>query len=208
LSKAINITVFASGRGSNTRAILENIDQGKIPARIVCIISNNKSAGIFNIAASREIPSRYLDPAAFTNEEEYVSTLLSVLDEFQTDLIVLAGYLKKIPSNVIQRYRHRMINIHPALLPAFGGKGMYGKHVHAAVMNYGAKVTGVTVHFVDEEYDHGPIILQEPVRVRDDDTAESLAQRVLEREHTVYSEAIRLYCEGRLRIEGRRVIQQ
>lgn len=201
----LNIAVFASGRGSNARAILENIDRGRIRARVALIISNKRDAGIFDIAVEREIPHRYLNPSDFKSDEDYTSNVLSILDEFEIELIVLAGYLKKIPSTIISRYRNRIMNIHPALLPAFGGKGMYGIRVHQAVIGYGAKITGVTVHFVDEEYDHGPIILQEPVDVLDDDTPESLSQRVLQIEHTVYSKAIALFADRRLTINDRRV---
>lgn len=201
----LNIAVFASGRGSNTRAILENIDRGKIRARISVIISNKRDAGIFDIARERKIQHRYLNPSEFDSEQEYTSAVLSVLDEHDVTLIILAGYLKKIPSTIVAQYRNRMMNIHPALLPAFGGKGMYGIHVHRAVIEYGAKITGATVHFVDEEYDHGPIILQKPVEVRDDDTPESLSKRVLQIEHSIYSEAVALFAAGRLTIDDRKV---
>jgi phosphoribosylglycinamide formyltransferase 1 len=201
----LNIAVFASGRGSNTRAILENIDRGKIHARVNCIVSNKKDAGIFAIADEWNIARWHLDPSAFDTEEKYADALVSVLKECQTNLIVLAGYLKKIPAAVISQYRNRLMNIHPALLPAFGGTGMYGMRVHQAVVDSGVKVTGVTVHFVDEEYDRGPIILQEPVRVEDDDTPESLSQRVLQIEHELYSRAIALFAEGRVEVRNRRV---
>ncbi len=201
--------MFASGRGSNTRAILENIDRGNISARIALIVSNKRDAGIFDIAIDRKISFRYLNPSDFGSDEDYSSAMLSILDEYDIELIVLAGYLKKIPSTIISRYRNRIMNIHPALLPAFGGKGMYGIRVHQAVIDYGVKITGVTVHFVDEEYDRGPIILQEPVEVHDEDTPESLSQRVLRVEHTAYSKAIALFADGRLKIQDRRVyIQQ
>jgi phosphoribosylglycinamide formyltransferase 1 len=204
----LNIAVFASGRGSNARAILENIDLGKINARVAVIISNKSDAGIFDIARERKISHRYLNPFDFGSEEEYTHAALSVLNEFDIGLIVLAGYLKKIPSTIISRFRNRIMNIHPALLPAFGGEGMYGIRVHRAVIEYGAKLTGVTVHFIDEEYDHGPVILQEAVEVHDDDTPESLAQRVLRVEHSVYSRAIALFADGRVKLIGRRVLIQ
>ncbi len=203
-----NIAIFASGRGSNAQAILENIDRGKINARVSIVVSNKSDAGIFDIANERKIPHRYLNPSDFTSVEKYCSEVLSVLDEFDIGLIVLAGYLKKIPSAIISRYRNRIMNIHPALLPAFGGVGLYGMHVHNAVIEHGVKVTGVTVHFVDEKYDHGPIILQEPVSVYDDDTSESLSKRVLRVEHELYSRAIALFVDGRLSIDGRRVYLQ
>lgn len=197
--------MFASGRGSNARAILEHIDRGRIDARIRCIISNKEDAGIFALAEERNIPKKYLNPAEFESEDTYADAVTSILDAYGVGLIVLAGYLRKIPATVISRYQNRIMNIHPALLPAFGGKGMYGMRVHQAVIDYGVKLTGVTVHFVDEEYDHGPIILQKAVPVLDNDTAESLAERVLEVEHHVYSEAIALYAEERIMVKGRRV---
>jgi folate-dependent phosphoribosylglycinamide formyltransferase PurN len=125
--------------------------------------------------------------------------------EVQPDLICLAGYVRLLPANVVRAYRHRILNIHPALLPLFGGKGMYGLRVHEAVLQSGMKVTGCTVHFVDEQYDTGPIVLQSVMEVRDDDTPETLAARLLPVEHATYVRAIRLFVEGRLKIEGNRV---
>nr|WP_243665078.1 phosphoribosylglycinamide formyltransferase [Rhodothermus marinus] len=122
--------------------------------------------------------------------------MLEVLRAHDVELVALAGYLKKIPDNVVAAYRNRILNIHPSLLPAFGGPGMYGRRVHEAVLNYGVRWTGATVHLVDEEYDHGPIVLQEPVPVLPDDTPETLAARVLEVEHRLYPEALRLFAEG------------
>jgi len=204
LAKVLNIAVFASGRGSNARAILDNIDKDAVKARISLIISNKSDAGIFNIAKENNIPHRLIQPT----DEDYVNDLITVLEDHAVDLIILAGYLKKIPSTIISKYRNKIMNIHPALLPAFGGKGMYGMNVHRAVIEYGAKVSGATVHFVDEEYDHGPVILQEAVYVDDTDTPESLAAKVLAVEHRIYSKAIKLYADGKLKIIGRRVFIQ
>ena len=204
----LNVAVFASGRGSNARAILKNIDRERIKARISIILSNKSDAGIFDIARQRNIPYRHIDLSHYTCEKDYVGDVLSILDGHNVGLIVLAGYLKKIPSEIISQYRNRIMNIHPALLPAFGGKGMYGMNVHRAVVEYGVKITGATVHFVDEEYDHGPIILQEAIRVHDDDTPESLSEKVLAVEHDIYSRAIKLFADRRLEIDGRRVYVQ
>jgi len=208
LAKVLNVAVFASGRGSNARAILKNIDRQRIKARISIILSNKSDAGIFDIARQRNIPYRHIDLSHYTCEKDYVGDVLSILDGHNVGLIVLAGYLKKIPSEIISQYRNRIMNIHPALLPAFGGKGMYGMNVHRAVVEYGVKITGATVHFVDEEYDHGPIILQEAIRVHDDDTPESLSEKVLAVEHDIYSRAIKLFADRRLEIDGRRVYVQ
>ena len=208
MAKVLNVAVFASGRGSNARAILKNIDRQRIKARISIILSNKSDAGIFDIARQRNIPYRHIDLSHYTCEKDYVGDVLSILDGHNVGLIVLAGYLKKIPSEIISQYRNRIMNIHPALLPAFGGKGMYGMNVHRAVVEYGVKITGATVHFVDEEYDHGPIILQEAIRVHDDDTPESLSEKVLAVEHDIYSRAIKLFADRRLEIDGRRVYVQ
>ncbi len=201
----LNIAVFGSGRGTNAQSILENIDRGSIRACVSIVISNKSDAGIFTIADARGIPRQYLNPSDYGTEEEYTDTLISVLDKYDIGLIILAGYLKKIPSTIISRYRNRIMNIHPALLPAFGGAEMYGMRVHQSVIEYGVKITGVTVHFVDEEYDRGPIIVQEAVEVFDNDTPHTLAKRVLSVEHKLYSKAIALFAEHRLRVDNRRV---
>lgn len=133
----------------------------------------------------------------------YGKAILGVLAENKIDLLCLAGYMRILPSNVVRAYRWRIMNIHPALIPMFCGKGMYGEHVHRAALDYGVKVSGCTVHFVDEEYDTGPIILQKVVPVEEGDTPETLAARVLVQEHKAYPEAIQLFAEGRLSIEGR-----
>lgn len=197
--------VLASGGGTNFQALLDRRRCGDLHVEFVVLISNNSSAGACRRAGADGIPVQHLPPSGFADESSYCARLLEVLDEYRVELIVLAGYMKKIPVEVVRRYRNAMINIHPGLLPAFGGKGMYGMHVHEAVVDYGAKVTGITVHFVDEHYDHGPVILQEPVRVLEGDTAESLAGRVLEVEHSHYWRALEALAAGRLRVEGRTV---
>jgi phosphoribosylglycinamide formyltransferase-1 len=141
----------------------------------------------------------------FTEIGEFHDALLRVLSEAQTDLIVLAGYMKKIGAPILQKYFHRVLNIHPALLPAFGGKGMYGNSVHRAVLDYGAKISGITVHLVDEEYDHGPIVLQKAIEIDEGETEASLASKIQALEHRYYVEAIRWFADGRVRINGRQV---
>jgi phosphoribosylglycinamide formyltransferase-1 len=197
--------VFASGRGSNLGAILEAIDRGELDAQVKLVVSDRPEPGAFEIARRYHVPTCSLSPKSFPTESEYVDTLLKTLAEHDVDFIALAGYLKMIPAEVVRAYRSRIVNIHPALLPAFGGKGMYGRRVHEAVIEYGCKVTGVTVHVVDESYDTGPPVVQECVRVEEDDDAESLAARVLEVEHRVYPQALQLFAEGRVEIRGRRV---
>jgi len=201
----IRLAVFASGRGSNCEAILENIENNSLQARVLVIISNNAAAGVLEIAKKHKIAHFHISQKQFESEKEYVDRLSGVLDEHQVQLIILAGYLKMIPSEIIRCYRNRILNIHPALLPAFGGHGLYGRFVHEAVLNYGCKVSGATVHIVDEEYDTGTPIMQQCVPVLPGDTPETLAARVLEVEHRIYSQAIQLFAQDRIRIDGRKV---
>lgn len=199
----LNITVFASGRGSNFRAIQEAILDGTIRhARIVLVVSNNSDAGALDAARNYRIPAVHLSRMQFATEEEFNGAVLRTLEQHGTNFIVLAGYMKKIDSIIIQRYRNRMLNIHPALLPAFGGPGMYGMRVHEAVIAQKATVSGATVHIVDEEYDHGTIVLQRNVAVLPDDTPETLASKVQNIEHELYPEAVRLFAEGQIVIDG------
>ena len=203
---ALNIAVFGSGRGSNFQAILRAMEQGKLPdTRIVLVMSNNPGAGILEIARNHGVPALALSERQFPTEEQFVSNLLHVLSEHDANFIALAGYMKRLHPRLIQAYRNAIVNIHPALLPKFGGKGLYGIHVHEAVIAAGEKISGATVHIVDEEYDHGPIVLQQPVPVHSNDTPESLAARVLETEHQIYPEAIRLFAEGRVTVREREV---
>ncbi len=201
----VRLAVFASGGGSNFEAIAEAADGGALPLDVVLCLSDKPGAGVLERARRRGIPTAVLSPGSFDDEAAYVDALMATLDRHGVTLIALAGYLKLIPAPVVRAFRERMLNIHPALLPAFGGKGMYGMRVHRAVLDYGVKWTGATVHLVDEAYDTGPIVAQEPVPVREDDTPETLAARVLEVEHRIYPEALRYVAEGRVRVEGRRV---
>jgi len=170
------------------------------------LIGNNSGAAAFERARRHAVPAVHLAPSLFASEEEYAAKLLGMLHENRIELIILAGYMKKLPAALVSTYARRIVNIHPALLPAFGGKGMYGSKVHEAVIAYGAKLSGVTVHFVDEEYDHGPIILQRSVEVLDSDNPHALAERVLKVEHGSYWQAIEAIACGRLTFEGRRVV--
>ena len=199
----MNIAVFASGRGSNVEAILNAIQRGTLPARVVVLVSNKSGAGAIELARAHGIPAVHLSQQQFPGEEEYVERLLSVLSEHRADFIALAGYLKKIPSRVTERFRNRIVNIHPALLPKFGGHGMYGIHVHEAVLKAGEKISGATVHIVDEEYDRGAIVMQKAVNIAPGETPETLAARVLTIEHELYPEALRAFAEGRVEINGR-----
>lgn len=202
----MQLGVLASGRGSNLAAIIGSIKRGRISSKLAVVISNVADAGVLGIARRHDIPAVHLSPKEFDSSTLFDQALLDTLNSYEVDLILLAGYLKKISSFIIREYRDRIINIHPALLPAFGGKGMYGQKVHRAVLDYGCKVSGVTVHFVDESYDNGPPILQKCVRVEEGDTLESLAARVLEQEHTIFTEAVKLFEEKRVEVNGRKVI--
>jgi phosphoribosylglycinamide formyltransferase-1 len=187
----LNIAVLGSGRGSNFQAILTAIQQGRIPgANIAVVISNNSGAGILEIARNNSLPAVHLSQRQFPTEDEFVDALLSLLSTHGVNFIVLAGYMKRVHPRIVHAYRRRIINIHPALLPRHGGPGMYGIHVHEAVIAAGDRLSGATVHFVDEEYDHGSIVLQKTVSVAANDTPETLAAKVLEIEHEIYPEAI------------------
>lgn len=206
MTEPLNIAVFASGRGTNFRAILNAVHAGEIPhANIALVISNNSDAGALNIAYENNIPALHISQQQFPSEGEFVNKILTVLESYEVNFIVLAGYMKKLSSLIIKRFPNRIINIHPALLPKYGGQGMYGRRVHEAVLANRDTVSGATVHIVDEDYDHGPIVLQETVPVAPDDTPETLAEKVLEIEHRIYPEALRLFAEGKVVVEGQRV---
>ena len=197
------IGVFASGRGSNFEALMDRIEEDQIPAQIAAVISNNPHAGALEIAKKNNIANYYIERAQFETGSEFCDALEEIFDRHNVNFVTLAGYLKKIPSRIVQRFHNRILNIHPALLPDFGGKGMYGMKVHEAVLESGATVSGATIHIVDEEYDRGPIVLQREVPVRPKDTPEILAARVLRVEHQIYSEAIKLFAEDRVKVHGR-----
>jgi phosphoribosylglycinamide formyltransferase-1 len=198
----MNIAVFASGRGSNFQAILNAIQGGRLPASISLVVSNNSSAGALEIARAHGIPAVHRSLRQFPQEEAFDDDLLALLDRHRVDLIALAGYMKQLSPRFVATYRNRIVNVHPALLPSFGGPGMYGMHVHEAVLRSGAKVSGVTVHLVDEQYDHGMILAQETVRVDAEDTPESLAAKVLILEHEVYPRVLAAFAENRVRFIG------
>jgi len=201
----IRIGVLASGRGSNLQAIIDACKRGYIPGEVVCVISDKKDAFALERARREGIPAIFLDPSNYPSREDYDKALAQTLKEHNVDLVCLAGFMRILTPPFIEQFRNRIMNIHPALIPSFCGKGMYGLKVHQAVLDFGVKVTGCTVHFVTEEVDLGPIIVQIPVMVREDDTPETLSERVLKREHRAYPLAIKLFAEGRLKIEGRRV---
>jgi formyltetrahydrofolate-dependent phosphoribosylglycinamide formyltransferase len=200
----IAILVSGHGRGSNMAAIIDACQRGEIDGQVVLVIGTRSEAPALQRAAEKGVPTRVISPRRLS-DEAYAQRLLHALDEARVDLVCLAGYMRLLPVPVVQAYAGRVMNIHPALLPLFGGKGMYGEHVHRAVLESGMKVSGCTVHFVDEHYDTGPIIVQRCVPVEEDDTWETLAARVLVQEHQAYVQAVQLFAQGRLRIEGKRV---
>jgi len=196
--------VFASGRGSNFQSIYQRIESGDIPGKIACVISNNRDAPVLEKARTSQIPAFHKAESQFDLPAGYVEDISALLKELQVDYVLLAGYMKMIPEALIEQYPNKIVNIHPALLPSFGGKGYYGMKVHQAVIERGVKWTGVTIHFVDKIYDHGPIIYQYPVRVRDDDTPESLSERMLEYEHRVYPKIVGWLCNDWVQVKGLR----
>jgi phosphoribosylglycinamide formyltransferase 1 len=202
----LNLCVLASGSGSNLKAIINAGRLGKISSKVVLVISNNSASIALTTAEQNKIPSYHLSQKLFLSQSEFDKKFLSLLKEYKVDLIILAGYMKMVSQAVTKKYKNRILNIHPALLPEFGGKGMYGIHVHEAVLKAGAKATGATVHLVDDVYDNGTVILQRSVNVKPGDTAESLQKRVLRVEHKLYPEAIKLFEEGKILIKGHKVI--
>ena len=199
----LRLAVLLSGSGSTLQNLIDHVNAGTLDASVVCVIASRASAFGLERAAKHGIPAvavtgkEYPDPAARD------AVVWAEIRRHNADLVVLAGYMTLI--SVPADFVHRIVNVHPALIPAFCGQGMYGHHVHDAVINYGAKVTGATVHFVDGAYDHGPIIMQEAIHVHDYDTADSLAERVQALERKLYPKAIQMIAEGRVTVEGRRV---
>lgn len=198
--------VFASGGGSNFGALLAHKASGLLSVDFACLMSNNSGSIALERARTAGIPAIHLPPSRFETEEAYCEKLLKICTDEKVDICILAGYMKKIPAALIHHYPNRIVNIHPALLPSFGGTGLYGHHVHEAVINAGAKISGITVHFVDNQYDHGSIILQESLNVLDNDTAQSLADRILVLEHNNYYRAIEALAQSKLTVVNRRVL--
>lgn len=205
MSAPKRVAVLASGSGTNLQALLDRFhggggDPAEPPARVVLVVGSREGIGALDRAEAAGVDARVLadpDPGG--------EALADLLRGASAELVVLAGYLRLVPAEVVQAYRGRMVNVHPALLPAFGGEGMYGLAVHRAVLERGARVTGVTVHFVDEQYDQGPIVAQWPVPVREEDDPESLAARVLRTEHRLLPEVVAALARGEVRLddEGR-----
>jgi phosphoribosylglycinamide formyltransferase-1 len=207
MAKKLRVGVLASGGGTNLQAIIDTCAAGKANVELAVVISDLQCMALER-ARRAGIPEHWLsrhDKVRFPTREAFDTAVLERLEAHQVELVCLAGYLRIMTPVLTDALAGRMMNTHPALLPSFGGPGMYGHHVHQAVLDYGCKVSGCTVHFVTLETDGGPIILQRAVPVEEDDTLETLAARILPHEHDLYCQAVQLYAEGRLKIEGRRV---
>ena len=200
--KKIKLGVLASGKGSNLESIILAIERKELPAEIACVLSDAQEAGALEKAGRRNLKAFYIDPGKFKTilSPEAEKNFIETLKGNGVELVILAGFMRVLKKNFIAAFKDRIFNIHPSLLPAFPGLEAWRQ-----ALDYGARVAGVTVHFVDEGMDTGPIILQEAVPVKDDDTPESLHKRIQEKEHLLYPRAIKLYAEGRLKIVGRRV---
>ena len=194
----MNIAVFASHGGSDLQAIMDGCKNNKINANVVVVISNNGDSMALQRAKNENIPAYHLSAKRMGNEEILAHEILKVLSNYNVDMIFLAGYMRMLHVSVLEKYHNRIFNIHPALLPKFGGKGMYGMNVHNAVIEAGETETGVTIHRVNAEYDSGEIVALTKVPVLDGDTAEILAARVLEREHEFLVEVISDISEGKI----------
>jgi len=199
----LSIAIFGSGKGSNAQCIMDAIETGTLNARIVCVFSDVTNATILERAKTQGIPAEYIDCAPFKTklDGEAEQTVISKLKKYGADFIVLAGFMRMIKKGLIQKFPHRIINIHPALLPAFPGLESWKQAIE-----YGAKVAGCTVHFVDEGMDTGPIIVQKAVPIETGDTPETLHARIQKQEHIAYPEALRLIADDKIHIEGRRVV--
>jgi phosphoribosylglycinamide formyltransferase 1 len=202
-SSPLNLAVLVSGSGTTLQNLIDQIGANKLNARIKLVIGSRDGLIGIDRAKAAGISSDVVHRKPFRDVASFSSRIFDLIDHAEVDLVCLAGWLCLL--DLPQKYYNRVINIHPSLLPSFGGMGMYGAKVHQAVIDHGCKVSGCTVHFVDSAYDSGPIILQRTCPVLDDDTAESLAHRVFEEEKIAYPQAIQLFAENRLKIEGRRV---
>jgi phosphoribosylglycinamide formyltransferase-1 len=197
--RSFRIAVFASGGGSNLGALLERFRPGS-EREVALVVTDRADAGALARASVAGVPARVVRPRDFATPEDYGRGLVQLLRENGIDLIVLAGFLRKVPAGVVEAFPLRVVNVHPALLPRFGGEGMYGERVHAAVLAAGERESGASVHFVDAEYDHGPVIAQARVPVLPEDTPQSLARRVLEEEHRLLPEVVDLIASGRVAV--------
>lgn len=201
MAEKLRIAVFASHGGSNLQSLIDACESGSINGSIVAVISNNRKAYALERAANHGVDALHLSSKDFESRDAFIDKLIADLQQRDVNLVCLAGYMKFIPLEVVDWVKGRVINIHPALLPKHGGKGMFGIHVHEAVLAAGDKETGVTIHKVDDLYDHGRILAQRKVEVLPDDTPESLQQRVLKVEHSLYPETVARIASGEITLE-------
>ncbi len=199
----LKLAVLLSGSGTTLQNLVRAIAERELNAEVRVVVGSRPGLLGLQRAAGARLPNFVIDRREFPDVPDFSRRVFTLCDDAEADLVVMAGWLCLL--DIPQRYAGRIVNIHPSLLPSFGGKGMFGRKVHQAVLDYGCKVTGCTVHFVDATYDTGPVIVQRTCAVREDDTADTLAARVFEEEKLAYPEALRLYQEGRLRLDGRRV---
>jgi formyltetrahydrofolate-dependent phosphoribosylglycinamide formyltransferase len=198
----IKLAVLLSGSGSTLQNIMDRIDQNTLQATVACVVSSRHGVYGLERARLKGIPAHTVARKDYQDVQAFGAAIWDTLIPYAPDLVVLAGFMSLLP--IPADYQNRVMNVHPALIPAFCGKGMFGHHVHEAVLAAGVKVTGATVHFVDEHYDHGPIIMQGCVPVLDDDTPDTLAERVQAKERELYPQAIQLYADGKLEVVGDR----
>lgn len=196
----ITLGVLASGSGTNLQAIIDAAEKGEISAKVGVVISDKENAYALERAKKHNIPGYFVDFKSFPSKKEYEKKILEILKEHNVELVILAGYMKIVGETLLSAYPNRIMNIHPALLPSFPGLEAWKQAIE-----YGVKISGVTVHFVDEGMDTGPIILQAAVPVYEEDTPQTLLSRIHQEEYKIYKKAIQLFAEGRLKIEGRRV---
>lgn len=202
----INVAVFGSGIGSNFQAIFTQSLQDKLDVKFALIVSNNSQSGILEFAKHHHVDTFVYHEAKYENSQTAATILNEKLSDYQIDYILLAGYMKKIPSQIIHAYPNKILNIHPSLLPSFGGKGMYGNHVHQAVFDSGVKITGATIHFVDDEYDKGPIIKQQSVLLKGHESVEEISKAVLEVEHKLYYDAFKSIVLNQYQVNNNKVV--
>lgn len=201
--KRLRIGVLASGGGTNLQSIIDSCERGEIDGDVVVVVTNVPDAYALKRAEKHGIEA-YCFPNEGVSREQHEADVVECLEKHDVDLVCLAGYLRMLTPGMVDRYRGKILNTHPALLPSFGGKGMHGIHVHRAVLDYGVKVSGCTIHVVTAEVDGGPIVLQKAIPVLEDDTPESLQERILKEEHKLYPRAVQLFAQGKVKIEGRR----
>ena len=194
--------VISSGRGENLRYILQEERSGRLPGQVKIVLADQPDAGALRIAREFSVSGRFVDPCGI-NREEYDQKLIDILDSAGVELVILSGYMRILSPQFVRHYKDRILNIHPALLPSFRGMDAFSQ-----ALEYGVKWTGTTIHVVDEDVDHGPIVYQRPVPIREDDTHESLKARIQRAEYRAYPRAIKMFIEGRPKIEGRKIVWQ